>query len=74
VQDLINHNPNLSCPDFNVIKDKIDGLFITLLNKIRNEHSKFRYWIKTYGYSLEVMKFIKNVSEYNFESLTGSYL
>lgn len=66
VQGLISHNPNVCCPDFHHIKDRIDGMFVELLKKIKNEHSKFRYWVKTYDYSLEVMKFVKSISEQDF--------
>lgn len=74
VEDLVNHNPNIFCPDFQVVQNKIDNLFAALLGKLRHEHAKFRYWVKTYGYGLEVMKFIKNLGENNFEGLTGASL
>lgn len=54
--------------------DKMDSLFLSALANIKAEQSKFKFWIKTYGYSLEVMKFIKNTSEFNFDNFTGQYL
>lgn len=40
----------------------MDQMFLSLIDKVKNEHTKFRMWIKTYGFSIEVMKFIKNVT------------
>jgi hypothetical protein len=31
-------------------------------------------WIKTYGFSIEVMKFIKNITENSFTQITGNYM
>lgn len=49
-------------------------MFLSLIEKIKTEHNKFRMWIKTYGFSIEVMKFIKNVTENNYAQITGNYL
>jgi len=52
----------------------MDGMFIDLINKVQAEHSKFRLWVKTFGYSIEVMKFIKNLTEYNYTQINGNYI
>jgi len=36
VQGFIDHNPNVCCPDFHQIKDKIDALFIEIIKKVKN--------------------------------------
>lgn len=74
VTTLVGHNPHVCCPDFHYIIDKMDSTFLNLLAKIRAEHEKFNFWVKTYGYSLEVMKFIKNISEHNYDNFTGHQL
>ncbi len=73
VQSLIYRNPSLRSPEFQYLQEKVDGLFIGLINKIKTEHTKFRMWVKTYGYSMEVMKFIGNITEQNYTQLTGNY-
>lgn len=62
ITDLVGHNPHVCCPDFHNIIDKMDSFFEKTLEKIRQEHEKFKFWVKTYGYSIEVMKFIKDIS------------
>ncbi len=52
IEELIHHNPNIFCPDFQAVQAKIDNLFAALLSKLRHEHAKFRYWVKTYGYGV----------------------
>lgn len=74
LESLIYDNPNLRSQEFYYLRDKMDGMFVTLLNKIKAEHSKFKLWVKTYGYSIEVMKFIKNLTEYNFTQINGNYI
>jgi hypothetical protein len=49
-------------------------MFLQLLSRLRSEHAKFRLWVKTYGFSIEVMKFIKNLTEGSFAQVTGNYL
>lgn len=61
-------------PDFHSFMEKMDTFFLTLLNKIRSEQSKFKLWVKTFGYSIDVMKFIKSTVESNFDDFTGEYL
>jgi hypothetical protein len=51
----------------------MEAMFANLIIRIKNEHAKFRTWVKTYGYSLEVMKFIKNLTEGSYGQLTGNY-
>lgn len=31
-------------------------------------------WIKTYGFSIEVMKFIKNITENSYTQINGNYM
>jgi hypothetical protein len=71
---LVYDNPNLRSQEFGYIRDKVDAMFMNLLNKVRAEHGKFKLWVKTYGYSIEVMKFIKNLTENNFTQVNGNYL
>ena len=52
----------------------MDSLFVRILEKVRGEHEQFRFWVKTYGYSLETMKFIKNISERNYDDFRGEKL
>ena len=49
-------------------------MFLNLLAKVKSEHAKFRLWVKTYGYSIEVMRFIKNMTENNFTQVNGFYI
>ena len=72
--DRIGRNPHLCCPDFDFVIDKMDNLFVNILERVRGEHEQFRFWVKTYGYSLETMKFIKNISERNYEDFRGQQL
>ena len=74
VEALIYDNPNLRSPEFHYLRDKMDQMFLSLIEKVRNEHTKFRMWIKTYGFSIEVMKFIKNVTENSFTQVSGNYM
>lgn len=74
VEGLIYDNPNLRSQEFAYLRDKMDNMFLQLLAKIKAEHSKFRLWVKTYGYSIEVMKFIKNLTENSFTQISGNYL
>ncbi len=48
-------------------------MFLNLINKIQTEHAKFKIWVKTYGYSIEVMKFIKNLTENSYNQINGNY-
>lgn len=52
----------------------MDAMFLNLISKVKSEHAKFRMWIKTYGFSIEVMKFIKNITENSFTQITGNYM
>lgn len=49
-------------------------MFLQVLNKIKTEHSKFKLWVKTYGFGIEVMKFIKNLTENNYTQINGNYI
>jgi hypothetical protein len=49
-------------------------VFYSLIEKIKAEHAKFKLWVKTYGFSMEVMKFIKNLTEGSYSLITGNYL
>lgn len=44
------------------LRDKVDLMFYSVIEKIKTEHAKFKLWVKTYGFSMEVMKFIKNLT------------
>jgi hypothetical protein len=61
-------------PEFLHVQDKIENIFLKALEKIQAEHEKFRIWAKTYGHSLETMKFIKVLMDRNYEQLTGDYM
>ena len=74
VESLIYDNPNVRSADFHYIKDKVDNMILSLINKIKAEHAKFKIWVKTYGYSIDVMKFIKNLTENSFNQVTGNYM
>lgn len=52
----------------------MDNMFLQVLNKIKTEHSKFKLWVKTYGFGIEVMKFIKNLTENNYTQINGNYI
>ena len=52
----------------------MDGMFLDIINKVKQEHTKFRMWIKTYGFSIEVMKFIKNLTENSYNQISGNYM
>ena len=52
VEKQINHNPHVCCPDFHNFMDKMDEMFLNMLAKIKAEQSKYKFWVKTYGYSL----------------------
>ncbi len=71
---MIYDNPNLRSPEFHYLRDKLDGLFLQLISKVKTEHAKFRMWVKTYGFGIEVMKFIKNLTENNFTQINGNYM
>jgi hypothetical protein len=71
---LIYDNPNLRSQEFAYLRDKMDNMFLNLLSKIKTEHSKFKLWVKTYGFGIEVMKFIKNLTENNFTQINGNYI
>ena len=49
-------------------------MFVDVVNKVKTEHSKFKLWVKSYGYSIEVMKLIKNLTEDNYSVLNGNYI
>ena len=74
IEALIYDNPNLRSPEFHYLRDKMDTMFLSLIERIKTEHTKFRMWIKTYGFSIEVMKFIKNVTENSYSQVNGNYL
>lgn len=46
-------------------------MFINLLKIIHEEHQKFKTWILTYGHSIDIMKFIKNINEENYKQIDG---
>lgn len=52
----------------------MDDLFAKVVQTVQNEHANFKLWVKTFGYSLEVMKFFKLFADRNFDSITGSDL
>lgn len=74
METLIYDNPNLRSPAFHYLRDKMDGMFLDIISKVKTEHTKFRMWIKTYGFSIEVMKFIKNLTENSFIQVSGNYM
>lgn len=49
-------------------------MFLNLIEKIQTEHLKFRTWVKSYGHSIEVMKFIKSLTEGNYTQINGNYM
>lgn len=51
---------------------KIERMFVTAIEKIKEEQEKFRIWGKTFGHSLEVMKFIKLMNDQNYEEISGT--
>jgi len=52
----------------------METMFVNLIEKIKAEHTKFKIWVKTYGYGLEVMKFVKNLTERNYGQINGNYM
>ena len=74
VESLIYDNPNLRSQEFHYLRDKMDSMFLNLISKVKAEHSKFRLWVKTYGFGVEVMKFIKNLTENSFSQISGHYM
>lgn len=74
IEALVYDNPNLRTQEFAYLRDKVDGMFLQLLSRLRAEHAKFRLWVKTFGFSIEVMKFIKNLTEGSFSQVTGNYI
>lgn len=71
---MIYDNPNLRSQEFHYLRDKMDTMFLNLINKVKAEHSKFRLWYKTYGFGMEVMKFIKNLTEHSYTQISGNYM
>lgn len=67
-------NNVIRSPQFMNMQEKIENIFLRALQKIQAEHEKFKIWTKTYGHSLETMKFIKVLIDKNYEQLTGDYL
>ena len=59
---------------FIYLQEKIQNLFLKTLDKIRTEHEKFNIWTKTYGHSLEAMKFIKIIMDKDYDQITGDYM
>ncbi len=41
----------------------METLFSTLIKKIKEEHLKFKIFIRTFGYSKDMMKFIKQIND-----------
>lgn len=73
IETAVYDNPGLRSADFHYVRDKMEAMFANLILRIKNEHAKFRTWVKTYGYSLDGMKFIKNLTEGSYGQLTGNY-
>jgi len=38
-------------------------LFIDLISKIKEEHTNFKFWLTTYGLSMEAIGLISSVNE-----------
>lgn len=74
IEDQICDNPHLRSSDFTYLRDKMETMFVNLIEKIKAEHTKFKIWVKTYGYGLEVMKFVKNLTERNYGQINGNYM
>lgn len=49
-------------------------MFYTVIRAIQDEHLKFKTWITTYGHSIEIMKFIKNMNEENYKFIDGKFM
>jgi len=49
-------------------------LFSGLIKKIKEEHLKFKIFQRTFGYSKDMMKFIKQVNDEDFDRITGERL
>ena len=49
-------------------------MFLSIIQAIKQEHIKFKTWIKTYGYNIDVMKFIKNINDENSKFMDGQYM
>lgn len=46
-------------------------MFFNLIKTVQEEHSKFKTWITTFGHSIDIMKFIKNINDENYKFVDG---
>ena len=49
-------------------------MFLRMIRNIQAEHLKFKTWVKTFGFSMEMMRFFKLINEGNFNTISGSYI
>lgn len=46
-------------------------MFYNTIRLVQEQHIKFKTWITTYGHSIDVMKFIRNINEENYKYIDG---
>lgn len=49
-------------------------MFERIIKTIQEEHLKFKTWVTTYGHSIEIMKFIKNINDQNYKFIDGKFM
>ena len=52
----------------------MEGLFSSLIKKVKEEHMTFKRWIGLFGFNPETMNFINMVNEHNYNNISGVYM
>jgi hypothetical protein len=52
----------------------METFFSNLIRKIKEEHLKFKVFIRTFGYSGTMMKFIHQINNEDYDKITGHHL
>ena len=74
IEKIIYDNPNTKSPEFDQVIAKMEDMFLSGIKKIQIEHLKFKHWIRTFGYSGEMMRLFKLINDGNYNTISGSYI
>ena len=73
-ESVITENPNTKNQQFEDLLKKMDDLFLAMVKRIQSEHANFKLWVRTFGYTADVMKVFKVLVDREFDSISGSDL
>jgi hypothetical protein len=74
LENIICENPNTKIPEMFTLQEEMEGLFSSLVKKLKEEHLNFKKWISLFGFNPETMNFINMINEHNYNNISGVYM